>query len=343
MQWMLAPGGNASMAPDVVNSSWGSNFNYSNYYQTVIQTWRSAGIVPIFANVNAGPGSSTIGTPACLPEAIGIGSTNSSDVIASSSSRGPSSYGDIKPDVSAPGVSIRSASYSNNYGYVYMSGTSMASPHVSGSCVDAAGKSIPDSGQIESYLKSTAIDLGTAGADNTYGWGRVDALAAVQAVADPPGIPTLISPINSNALPDATFVWSALLSVTQYYLRNDGSGEGTAYQAVSICSGSTSSVTLSSPLSFGVHIWELRGWNSYGHGTWSSPINFIVLAPVSSGTYDDTNTNITYIGSWSTYNGSGPYNNTILYSTAAGDTAALLFIGTQVKLVYLRAASRGVM
>lgn len=61
--------------------------------------------------------------------------------------------------------------------------------------------------------------------------------------------------------------------------------------------------------------------------------------PVGAGTYDDTNTNIAYSGSWGTYNGSGPYNNTMHYSTGIGDTASISFTGTQVKPVYLRASN----
>jgi hypothetical protein len=65
--------------------------------------------------------------------------------------------------------------------------------------------------------------------------------------------------------------------------------------------------------------------------------------PVGAGTYDDTNTNIAYSGNWVTGTYSGPYNNTLHYSTTAGGTATLAFIGTQVKLIYTRSTARGVM
>lgn len=74
--------------------------------------------------------------PAIYPRALSVGATNASDVLASLSSRGPALYlGQTlaKPEVSAPGVSVRSSI--RGTGYATFQGTSMAGPHVAGADV----------------------------------------------------------------------------------------------------------------------------------------------------------------------------------------------------------------
>ncbi|MHC1570667.1 MAG: S8 family serine peptidase, partial [Methermicoccaceae archaeon] len=104
------------------------------------------------------------------------------DHIADFSSRGPAGFSPsyTKPEVCAPGVNILSLGLSG--GYVRKSGTSMATPFVSGIAalmLEANSSLTPY--QLRDALESTAIDLGEQGADNTYGWGRVDAWEAVNA------------------------------------------------------------------------------------------------------------------------------------------------------------------
>ncbi len=63
-------------------------------------------------------------------------------------------------------------------------GTSAAAPHVAAIAAllkHSAPSATP--AQIRNALTSSAVDLGPAGRDNTYGWGRVDALAALNALA----------------------------------------------------------------------------------------------------------------------------------------------------------------
>jgi subtilisin family serine protease len=190
-EWVLAPypvggspaQGDPNMRPHVVNNSWGGGGG-SLWYQASVNAWRAAGIFPAFSAGNSGPGSGTVGSPGDNAESFASGATDNNDGIASFSSRGPSSLTDeIKPDVSAPGVSVRSAW--NNGGYNTINGTSMASPHTAG-CVALILSAAPelDIASVENLLMSTAVDLGASGPDYIYGYGRIDCYAAVSEVGD---------------------------------------------------------------------------------------------------------------------------------------------------------------
>ncbi len=130
-EWILAPGGDPSKAPDVVNNSWGSGPGLDEWFRDVVIAWREAGIVPVFAAGNDGPGVGTVSIPGNYPESIAVGATDSSDGLASFSGRGPSPYGEMKPELSAPGVNVRSSVPGGGYEGGW-NGTSMAAPHVAG-------------------------------------------------------------------------------------------------------------------------------------------------------------------------------------------------------------------
>jgi subtilisin family serine protease len=136
------------------------------------------------------------GATGALSDVVSIGATDINDVIANFSSPGPVSWqsidpfydypyppGLVKPDVSAPGVNIKSCSYSSNTGYLDgWDGTSMATPHVAGTVALMLEKNpLLTPRQIDSILQTTAVDLGTTGKDNDFGAGRIDALDAVNA------------------------------------------------------------------------------------------------------------------------------------------------------------------
>jgi subtilisin family serine protease len=80
------------------------------------------------------------------------------------SSRGPSFWGEIKPEVCAPGVDIRSSIPGGRYEGGW-SGTSMATPHVAGlaALVLEANPTLT-ADDLENFMKYTALDLGRAGA-----------------------------------------------------------------------------------------------------------------------------------------------------------------------------------
>lgn len=190
-----------SRAPHVINNSWGcpevEGCNEDNFalLETAVNNLKAAGVVVVVSAGNSGSDCSTISNPAAIYQnSFTVGATNQQDTIANFSSRGPVLVGtDLpyrKPDISAPGVNIRAPRRFDTYNSG--SGTSAAGPHVAG-LVALMINANPDlAGQvetIETIIEQTALgvesdqECGTftgMGVPNiTYGYGRIDALAAV--------------------------------------------------------------------------------------------------------------------------------------------------------------------
>jgi hypothetical protein len=178
-QWILSLP--SAEAPDVINNSWGeTNVNRCDLtFEPDIQALRAAGIAVVFVAGNDGPGSSTSESPANNPGAFSVGATDNTNTIASFSSRGPSpsgprcGNGSIFPNVVAPGVNIKTSD--PFVGYIHGDGTSFSAPHVAGIMALLIG-AFPDLtvSELESVLKQSALDLGTSGPDNDYGYGLVN-------------------------------------------------------------------------------------------------------------------------------------------------------------------------
>jgi len=191
-EWAANPDGDPNSmddVPDVINHSWGFvGIGCTNAIYDLIDNIEALGIVNIFAAGNLGPTVSSIYNPANrandLLDCFAVGNfDHNSDAIASSSSRGPSDCnGAIKPNVTAPGTSIRT-SYPNN-NYVNFSGTSAATPHVAG-LVALLRQKNPNAtvDEIKEAILTTAIDYGSDGPDNDYGWGVIDCMAALNALS----------------------------------------------------------------------------------------------------------------------------------------------------------------
>ncbi|MGH9113301.1 MAG: carboxypeptidase regulatory-like domain-containing protein, partial [Acidimicrobiales bacterium] len=196
-QWILAPtdldGANPDpdRRPHIVNNSWGSGPG-DPFYQDVVRAWRAAGIIPVFASGNPGSSCGAGGSPGDFLEAFSVGATDINDTIAFFSGRGPSIYGKVNPDVSAPGVDVTSSVPGG--GYAAFNGTSMATPHASGAfalMLSAEPELLRQLEPAEDALRSTALDIidtscgGDADGDpnNVYGEGRIDAMEAVSLVA----------------------------------------------------------------------------------------------------------------------------------------------------------------
>ncbi len=176
-EWILAPAGNPALAPDIVNNSWGSDVGSDPRFRADVQSLRAAGILPVFSAGNNGPQRDTIGAPASYPEALAVGAVDESKLPTHFSSRGPSSWGEVKPELSAPGVNVISAFPGG--GYAKMDGTSMAAPHVAGIAALLL-EANPNLGvdQLEQILLQTAEPLSTTIPNNVSGYGLVNAYAA---------------------------------------------------------------------------------------------------------------------------------------------------------------------
>ncbi|WP_018254635.1 S8 family serine peptidase [Salinispora mooreana] len=189
-QWILAPtdanGENPrpELRPDIVNNSWGGGPN-DPWYQQTVEAWRAAGILPVFSSGNAGPSCGSAGSPGDYESSYAVGAYASSGAIASFSGRG-SGTELLKPNIAAPGVSVRSSIAGG--GYAAFSGTSMAAPHVAGTAAliwSVAPSLRGDLPATEALLDRTARDVddtscgGTAADNNVFGEGRLDAYAAV--------------------------------------------------------------------------------------------------------------------------------------------------------------------
>lgn len=205
MQWTVEPFYLVDGTPvptglpaHVVSMSFGANEYYGNDLFPAIENMLLANIIPVAAIGNSGAG--TTGNPGNIWGVYGIGATDIDDNVAYFSGGKivtwpsppptwpffdmyPSTY--VKPDFSAPGVSITSAVPGG--GYEAWSGTSMATPHVSGLValvLQAAGwvnfdvEDTPE--KVYLILNNTAVDFGDPGLDTRYGWGRVDAYEAVR-------------------------------------------------------------------------------------------------------------------------------------------------------------------
>ena len=191
-EWVMAPGGNIDLAPDVVNNSWGMVVAGKNeYYREIVKRWKEADIFPVFSAgntrfpMNTG-GEGSVTAPANYPESFSVGAIDEEQRLGHFSLQGPSPYGDTKPEVTAPGVAIRSAKAGG--GYVKMNGTSMASPHVAGMIVLIRQMNRDLSvAEIEEIVKRTVVPLTDkefpTSPNNGYGYGMVNALNAWAEIA----------------------------------------------------------------------------------------------------------------------------------------------------------------
>lgn len=209
-QWFLEPtdmnnqNPDVGYAPHIINNSWGCIPSEGCIDETVVlrdavNNVVAAGIMVVVSAGNGGSGCNSIThPPAIYDKSFTIGSTTSTDSISGFSSRGAVNIDGvevIKPDVSAPGSSVRSAN--NSSGYTTMSGTSMAGPNAAAvaALVMSANSTLEGKPElVGKILTRTALPLTTAQScngvpgsevpNNTFGWGRVDALEAATFAQD---------------------------------------------------------------------------------------------------------------------------------------------------------------
>ena len=224
-QWLIDPDGDPSTSwdvPNVCGNSWGLTDwhgypDCDEYFWAALDACEAAGTVIVFAAGNEG--TSGLRRPADRAtddyRTFAVAAVDAHDPswpIADFSSLGPTyctpdGTAAVKPDIAAPGVDVRSSTPGGGYGE--MDGTSMATPHVTGvvALIQQANPGLAPE-QIKEIIYSTAYDLGSAGEDNTYGWGMIDAFEAVNKALEtvaltftfPDGRPEFIDPTGGQTI-----------------------------------------------------------------------------------------------------------------------------------------------
>jgi len=182
--------GDLSDMANVMNLSLGGSGDPDDPVSQAVDNAVKAGSIVAVAAGNSGPMLGTIGSPGAAREAITVGATDKSDLLAPFSSAGPVKWNNqvlMKPDIVAPGVNICAARWDSLLpGYecfdgqhIAISGTSMAAPHIAGAIALLKQKNPGWTPQeVKWMLQQTAKNVGTN--PLLFGAGRVDILKAVQ-------------------------------------------------------------------------------------------------------------------------------------------------------------------
>ncbi len=157
-----------SAGADVVSMSLGTSSDVQAMHDAVDRAY-AAGLLVVAAAGNDYGGA--VSYPAAYSSVIAVSATDSSDNLAGFSSVGP------EVELSAPGTSVLSTWIGS--GYNTISGTSMATPHVSGAAALAfEANPLLSNAEIRVLLQNTSDDLGAPGRDSLFGFGLVDAKLA---------------------------------------------------------------------------------------------------------------------------------------------------------------------
>ena len=275
--WLLAPtdvqGNNPDPAkrPHVINNSWGQTVegDFNDFFRAIDEAWSAAGIFSVWASGNTSPYAAcdTVSSPGAAESAYSVGAYDSDGRLGSFSRKGEGENGRIKPEISAPGVNVRS-SYPNN-SYVEASGTSMAAPHVAGAVAALWSYDPTLVGQVERtrrLLAESAVDVddtecgGTAEVNNKYGEGRLDLVRLLElaprlggtltgvVTADGAPVPaaevTISGPFSRSIGTDTDGRFTTNLPAGDYQLSTKVFGYLTATANVTISLGEDTSVKL---------------------------------------------------------------------------------------------------
>jgi subtilisin family serine protease len=326
-QFFLAPtdlaghNANPDLRPDIVSNSWACPVNEGcatgAELETIVNNLEAAGIFVVAAAGNYGPNCSTVEyPPGMYANAFTVGAIDgANNYLASFSSRGPSLYytpGLRKPDLSAPGVNVRSAWRTSDTAYAFASGTSMATPHVAGVVAllwSARPELAGDVDATRAVLLAAANPAVTVDPpercgglnswdvpNNSFGFGRIDAYAALSQPAPTPA-PTATTAATPSPTPSAgptvpgaprsvvASAGDASAKVTWSAPLTNGGSSITAYTATSNPGGKTCTTggalkcTVSGLVNGHSYTFTVRATNAVGTGPPSNESNSVTPRP----------------------------------------------------------------
>lgn len=268
---------------------------------TAINNMIAQGVITVVAAGNSNDDACYY-SPARVPNAITVGATANNDWRA-----GYSNYGTCV-DIFAPGSNITSAWNSSNTATNTISGTSMATPHVSG--VVALYLQNHKTASV-STVTSAIKNVATNGIVQNAGSGSPNRFLYALVNNEHPTTPITVAPRGTISDTTPTFKWSKIYNATQYTVQAYKGSTLVINKTVSssACSGYVCSYTPSTALAKAAYTWKVRsyvgGWHSY-----STAVSFTVAAPSNAAAFSSPFTsNATgwtpVKGSWSI--GSGYY------------------------------------
>ena len=260
----------------IINFSLGG-VNYSQALQDAVNVAHNAGLLFVAAMGN--DNTSVTFYPAGMANVLGVAATNRYDLKAQYSNTGNHC------DLAAPGGDMSyyhdpdgiystmptypvdmTTTYSYYENYDYLQGTSQATPYVSGlaALIWSRNPSLT-ADEVQQLMQSTAVDLGAAGWDPIYGWGRIDVAAAV-AAAVPINPPDLHAIANTDGDGSYMVEWGSIQNATQYTLQEDDNPNFTSPKLVYQGSATHKDV---SGQSAGYYYYRVRAENAQAISDWS--------------------------------------------------------------------------
>ncbi|MDX2116517.1 MAG: S8 family serine peptidase [Planctomycetota bacterium] len=248
-----------------------NNSNYYGFSSNAIAnkylTTRNAGMVH-FASAGNEANPNNVTYPASLPDVNAVAAVGPQGTPASFTNGGPQLF------IAAPGVTVASTDRQGPPGYaggdyVFVDGTSFASPYAAGvaALILSFNPNLP-AAQVESILATTAVDRGNPGFDNVYGFGFINAAAALGATP-PPGLPqafALLAPAQGamQVARRPTFTWQQSLGATSYQIQVDDNSDF-ASPAISTAAGAGVYEHTGTPLAPATgYFWRVTATNSFG-------------------------------------------------------------------------------
>jgi subtilisin family serine protease len=308
----------AQEGAQVLNLSLGGS-SYSQTLRNAIMEAHQKGSLVVAAMGNSRLEGNPTQYPAAYDHVMAVAATGPSDLYARYSQ-----YGD-HCDISAPGGDMFylhdpdgvystmptypvymtiNEGFSRNYDYAH--GTSQAAPHVAGLAALVWGlrpSLTPD--EVQTMLEATADDLGEPGWDMDYGYGRINAWAAVQGIT-PPSVPTLYAIQNTGGQDDFVVKWTAVSGATSYSLEENA--DPSFLQVGSMFSVTVPQYQVTNKEPGTTWYYRVRANNAQGNSAWSNVESTTVApaAPVLEA-IENTGNEDEYVVQWSATTGAISY------------------------------------